>query len=88
MEKERKSIFEAIGMTYDSRAYKRIAEPLLNSGLIEMTLPTNQPAAANHMSAVSPPQAPGDLLPKSRNLPFNLKPRKRSPCMSIRCMLE
>ncbi|MFA5597539.1 MAG: hypothetical protein WDA26_08235 [Pusillimonas sp.] len=82
MEKERKSIFEAIGMTYDSRAYKRIAEPLLNSGLIEMTLPTNQPAAANHMSAVSPPQAPGDLLPKSHNLPKVL-PEKDSYSFDI-----
>ncbi|MDD3001672.1 MAG: Fic family protein [Candidatus Riflebacteria bacterium] len=35
----RKDIFERIKMSYDSRAYKRIAEPLLNGGLIEMTLP-------------------------------------------------
>jgi Fic family protein len=35
----RKEIFAAIGMKGDSRAFKRNIEPLINKGLIEMTVP-------------------------------------------------
>jgi Fic family protein len=35
----RKEIFAAIGMNSDSRAYKRHIEPLLEAGLISMTIP-------------------------------------------------
>ena len=35
----RKEIFDAIGMKNDFRAFKRNVEPLLNDGLIEMTVP-------------------------------------------------
>ena len=35
----RKEIFAAIGMSGDSRSFKRNIEPLINEGLIEMTVP-------------------------------------------------
>jgi hypothetical protein len=35
----RKDIFAVIGLAGDSRSYKRNIEPLLSSGLIEMTVP-------------------------------------------------
>jgi predicted transcriptional regulator len=35
----RKDIFAAIGMNGDTRSFKRNIEPLLNGGLIEMTVP-------------------------------------------------
>ena len=35
----RKEIFTAIGMNSDTRSYRRIIEPLLSGGLIEMTVP-------------------------------------------------
>ena len=35
----RKEIFAAIGMSGDSRSFKRNVEPLLTAGLIEMTIP-------------------------------------------------
>lgn len=35
----RKGIFVALGMSGDSRSFKRHLEPLLSQGLIEMTLP-------------------------------------------------
>ena len=35
----RKEIFIAIGMANDSRAFKRHIEPLLDAGLVEMTIP-------------------------------------------------
>jgi hypothetical protein len=35
----RKDIFASIGLSGDSRAFKRNIEPLINSGYIEMTLP-------------------------------------------------
>lgn len=38
----RKDIFAAIGMNGDSRSFKRHIEPLLKTGLIEMTIP-NKP---------------------------------------------
>jgi len=38
-ELSRKDVFMAIGMTNDFRAFKRIIEPLIEAGLIEMTVP-------------------------------------------------
>lgn len=38
-ELSRKEVFAAIGMVGDSRAFKRHIEPLLDAGLIEMTVP-------------------------------------------------
>ncbi|MFR5880530.1 Fic family protein [Cloacibacillus evryensis] len=35
----RREIFSAIGKSGDSRAFKRNIEPLIDSGLIEMTVP-------------------------------------------------
>ena len=35
----RKEIFATIGMSGDSRSFKRNIEPLLSAGLIEMTIP-------------------------------------------------
>ena len=37
----RKEIFAALGMSGDSRSFKRHLEPLLSEGLIEMTVPDN-----------------------------------------------
>jgi Fic family protein len=35
----RKEIFAAIGMSVDTRAFKRHIEPLLDAGLVKMTIP-------------------------------------------------